>query len=390
MRFLVYTLPTLNFSEVVRMGYYVRRIKNNQTRTWRLQFVTEKDGVAKSEDVPADEMAHHQFHPSMTYEEAKEKQQLLNKELERKRWAEKRLKIKNRLETEAHEAALAFPDEAAFLKWKDQTQRFSNPKSSKFESNWHCAKKVVSELEIKPTEYADKARLIYRWFQDKQLSIAYLKRIIRLLNLYGTFHGKTYKVYVEKLPMPKGYDRSDIEDAYFEKHPDGNEAKPLTPGALDSAQSVLKPEAYAWLYLSVWAGLRPPEVDALHKEGTYRTEQQSGVTVLWVYQSKLRKISKDRRWKGIPLIEPEQPRVLEIIQSKAFKRPLLKTIANVFGEGHGTYSGRKGFTDLMLGRGHDLEDISSWLGHQDISMTWKVYKDRKKVHFKQKPLSQTQ
>jgi integrase len=43
------------------------------------------------------------------------------------------------------------------------------------------------------------------------------------------------------------------------------------------------------------------------------------------------------------------------------------------------YGGRKGFQDLMLNRGQKLEDISAWMGHQSIEMTWKRYRNRKRV-----------
>jgi len=45
------------------------------------------------------------------------------------------------------------------------------------------------------------------------------------------------------------------------------------------------------------------------------------------------------------------------------------------------YAGRKGFQDLMLNRGQRLEDISMWMGHQSIEMTWTKYRNRKRVSF---------
>jgi integrase len=45
-------------------------------------------------------------------------------------------------------------------------------------------------------------------------------------------------------------------------------------------------------------------------------------------------------------------------------------------------AGRKGFIDLMLDHGQSLEDISAWLGHQNIEMTWQKYRNKKRVSFK--------
>lgn len=367
------------------MGYYIKRVyRKDKTSDWKLQFISQKDGKTKTVDIPKAKLQEHLFYPSMSYDEARNKQALLNKDIEQKRRAAARLKIQSRIESENHDLSFAFPDESEFKKWVVETQRFAQFKHNKFDSNWHCAKKVVAELKLQPLEYAEKKRLIYRWFKERHLSIAYLKRIVRLLNLYGQFHGKTYKIYIDKLEMPKSYDRSDIDDSYHKKNPTGNASKPLTPESLESAQSKLKSEIYNWLYISVWTGMRPSEIDALITAPTYETYEREGVKYLRIYQPKLTSISREKRWKVIPLVEPEQFCILKIIASKKFKRPLVKKIVDCFGDGYGTYSGRKGFTDLMLSREHSLEDISLWLGHQDISMTWKAYKDKQRVHLTKK------
>jgi len=53
-----------------------------------------------------------------------------------------------------------------------------------------------------------------------------------------------------------------------------------------------------------------------------------------------------------------------------------------FGRGYDLYSGRKGFTDLMLTKGQSLENISIWLGHSHISRTWASYRDKGPFQFK--------
>jgi len=66
-----------------------------------------------------------------------------------------------------------------------------------------------------------------------------------------------------------------------------------------------------------------------------------------------------------------------LLENKDFKKPLNKTLRRFFDDKIETYSPRKGFTDLMLKRDYSLEDISLFLGHADISMTWKHYKNKK-------------
>ena len=95
-----------------------------------------------------------------------------------------------------------------------------------------------------------------------------------------------------------------------------------------------------------------------------------------VYQTKLSSLSKDKRWKPIPLYFTEQKEAFKIIKSGQFKRPLNKTIQRLMDGQIETYSPRKGFVDLMLERGFALEDISTFLGHADINMTWRHYKDK--------------
>jgi hypothetical protein len=119
--------------------------------------------------------------------------------------------------------------------------------------------------------------------------------------------------------------------------------------------------------LSIWLGLRPEEIDSLHDKSKFKIEflKDKKISVIKVYQSKLQSISRDRRWKLIPLIFPEQTKCLEIIESGEFKRPLHKTVRKYCGQGITLYGGRKGFVDLMLSLEQKLEDIST---------TWQSYK----------------
>lgn len=126
-------------------------------------------------------------------------------------------------------------------------------------------------------------------------------------------------------------------------------------------------------------GLRPSEIDALTNPKHYKLEfdPQNQIDVIFVYQNKLKHLAETKRWKVIPLHEPEQKTALEYIKNKEFKRPLTKTLKRLFEtKGIDTYSPRKGFTDLMLGRGYQLEDISTFLGHTSKETTWKHYKNK--------------
>jgi site-specific recombinase XerD len=108
-------------------------------------------------------------------------------------------------------------------------------------------------------------------------------------------------------------------------------------------------------------------------------DTENNVDVLNIYQTKLTSLSKDQRWKPIPVFFKEQKEALNILLTSTLKRPLNKTIQSYLNdEDYESYSPRKGFTDLMLERGFALEDISTFLGHNDINTTWRHYKNKKK------------
>ena len=131
----------------------------------------------------------------------------------------------------------------------------------------------------------------------------------------------------------------------------------------------------------MWFGLRPTEVDSLHKKESWRIEVlPTGRKVLWVYQTKIIGVPPEDRWKPIPLLFDEQHFALRIIEADNFKRPLTQTMRRYFGPGITLYAGRKGFSDLMLSKNQSFENISVWMGHASFQRTWKSYKQRRKFH----------
>lgn len=76
-------------------------------------------------------------------------------------------------------------------------------------------------------------------------------------------------------------------------------------------------------------------------------------------------------------------KALEDIQNQRIKKPLVKTLKKAAPSipKIGLYSGRKGFTDLMLSLNQTLENIAMWMGHASIERTWKNYKNKEVVTF---------
>lgn len=260
---------------------------------------------------------------------------------------------------------------------------------SKLISQFNFIQQMVNELRILPQEYKLESKRIYKYFIKRKISINYATRLTSLLNRWGRFKCRASATYYDEVAPPRGNVQSAIADAQQSKQGTNTElgvrteSAPLTPTLLEAAKDRLKLEQYNWLYLSVWLGLRPEEVEALRDPKKFKLEYslKHKIHYIKIYQSKLKSVAADKRWKTIPLIFPEQSNVPSIIKSGAFVKPLNKIVRKYVGAGITLYGGRKGFVDLMLSLGQRIEDISMWLGHKDISTTWKHYKDKEVINF---------
>lgn len=199
----------------------------------------------------------------------------------------------------------------------------------------------------------------------------------------GGFHLQKTGAPVPSCADPQGYERQRLLDANYSKQKGvARASKQITPETLDKvAKAGLNNRNLNWLYLSVWFGLRPKEIDQLHEKETWRLEElPTGREILWVFQTKIVALPPQDRWKPIPILFEEQRFALRIIQEGTFRRPISKTMKRYFERGVTTYGGRKGFTDLMLSKGHSLENISVWMGHSSLQRTWYSYKSRRRFH----------
>lgn len=259
----------------------------------------------------------------------------------------------------------------------------------KLRSHFCFVQRLCVELKIQPSEYKANAKRIYKYLIAKKVSVSYASRLLEVLNRWGKFKCKRAGNFFEEVKIPKGRERSAIAAAQLTKKGTKtelgvrSESLPLTLNLLVKIQDSLPLVQYNWLYLSVWLGLRPWEIDSLHIIRTYRIDynERLKIKVLSVYQSKLMSLNEKERWKSIPIVFKEQVRCIEIIESGLFQRPLNKTVHKYVGAAITTYGGRKGFVDLMLGKGQNLENISIWMGHKNIATTWRSYKYKNEVGF---------
>ena len=262
--------------------------------------------------------------------------------------------------------------------------RFDDPVWRKrFLYRWKAVQKMLVEIQLDPADWYDEMFRFYDYFYKHKFSFSYLQKLLMLTNLWGYFLSRKMGQTFVRIPFPRGKERTRLSEAYRQKR--GQEvcaSEPLTPDQLERVHGKINQENYNWLYLSVWLGLRPIEIDQLHDLKMYRVLPISGKSaMLWVYQTKLVAMPERYRWKLIPLIFKGQKNVLKIIKQGNFKRPLTKTVHHHFGAYTTLYGGRKGFTDLMLSYQQRLENISQWMGHSSIERTWKSYKSRRVAHF---------
>jgi hypothetical protein len=213
-------------------------------------------------------------------------------------------------------------------------------------------------------------------------------KLLTMLNKWGKFYSRETNTYFSSIEFPRSKDKVQIINAYEMKCKGiTKESEALTKENLNKIKDVMREEHWNWLYLALWFGLRPKEVDnLLLKEGEfYEIKKYKGKEYIAVEQTKLSGVVKSKRIKNIPVIFDEQRFALKIIENKNFKRPLVKTIKSYLGDAYNTYCGRKGFEALLL----DMSDagkvtyhqISSWLGHSSVDRTWKNYRNRDRVDF---------
>jgi integrase len=263
-----------------------------------------------------------------------------------------------------------------------------NRDRKKILSHWKRVQKLIVKTQLSPKDFYTRRKKIFKHLRDDNYSLDYSKKLIRILNQFGEFVCEHQGQFFKPIPKMTGHEANQIREAYHESKTFRGESKILTPQKLEKIKDQLKPEQYRWLYISVWAGLRPKEIDLLQNSSdaerykvTSTMVEKRNVPVLEVYQSKLASVHRDHRWKYIPLFLKEQQKILTYLEQN-LKRPLNKTLKKLTNEKITCYGGRKGFTDLMLSHNQELEDISSWLGHSSIETTWKVYRNKKRVNFK--------
>lgn len=322
------------------------------------------------------------FRFDMTTEEAKARASQINKQSQIE--LKKIVSIAKRVEDDAEIKSAYLPEQHVLGFESELRDNYSdNPERlNNVIKQWSIVQKMIAALALDTQKFYDERQKFYNYYREKAWSPDYIKKLNRLTNLYGQFVARRTNQFYKDIPRLSSNQKEKIIEIRESKEGIKTAADPLMWNDLKNVKSSFENEKlkqhWNWLFIGLWFGLRPKEIDSLTnvKNWKIETDNRNNVKVLMVYQSKLTSVTKEKRWKTIPVYFTEQQEALKFIINKDFKRPLNKTLKRLFNSKIETYSPRKGFTDLMLEKGFGLEDISVFLGHADISMTWKHYKNK--------------
>ncbi len=382
------------------MGYYVRLLSwKKSSPNWKVQYVSYKKADSENSnakkprkewDVHPDRWRALGFHKTMTIEEARTRAKQINAQDFLKGQEERIKKIEEEEAqlTKRRDSVLPIQFveefEKRFIKNQDTQTLAGKRRRSRAHYVWSSTKKMIYALQIEPSEWFYYSKEVYDYFCQAQISLRHAFTILHFANLWGFFICRKLGKPFLPIQKPLGYERQRMINAFYEKEKRSRKAaRGITPEELNSISGRINQENFNWLYISVWLGLRPQEVDNIKEKELMRVEEPlHGRKILWIFQTKIIALPPEDRWKPIPILFEEQEFALKILKNNNFKRPLCKTIKKYFGDDVDLYSGRKGFIDLMLSKGHTIENISVWMGHSTLERTWRSYKARGKFHLK--------
>lgn len=368
-------------------SYYVSK---SGSKNWRVLQEVWSNGDRSQVTVPKEAYKALGINPSWNIDEARKRIKQINSIKSRE---QKAIVAAAKRVVEAEKVISDFLPEDLVSEFTEELKATSfgtEKHQTKIVSHWNFVQHMIAAVKVEPHEYAakNKPEKFYHYFLDKKISLDYASKLLRILNMWGEFVCSKRGQYYKKVKLISGRARQKLVDTNAKVPGRRKKSAPLTPELLEAAKNKMIIEHYNWHRWSVWFGLRPEEVDQLHDESQYRVEkdEETGVDVLWVYQSKLMSIEEELRWKGIPAFLPEQKKTLDLLGEKKFKRPHSSIIGTATGNRRITnYGGRTNFKQLMKKFGQKLENVSMWLGHQTVDTTWEDYTDKQEISFDPPP-----
>lgn len=356
------------------MGFRVKPVKRLKGPQYKILFEWFDGQERKTRSVTKDEWLQHGFRFDMSIDQAKAHMKALNAQERLSQKEKRRQKAYARVDEVRLAQSALFPPE-----YVTEFEQIKLGESPKARSYWNKAREIIWKLQLPLREWEPKKELFYRAFLEQEMSPAYVEKVLPLINRWGEFYSDKCDKAFRRIPPPHREWAKRLRKAYNRREEGRGNKKSaaLKPITLYRAEHKFLPAEYRWLYLSVWFGLRPGEVDLLSKssgEFTWKIREVAGEKRLYVFQPK-NEGDEDKEWKYIPCQQPEQVEGLKLV-GKELKRPSQFKMFDRFGGTITLYGGRQGFVKLMKFFQAEYHQISQWLGHAELDRTYRDYTKR--------------
>lgn len=356
------------------MGYQVSKSGS----TYRIQFQV-KGACSRTVMKGSPEALGVGLRPEMTFEEARVRARSLRAKGKVKEQVLKAGRTTTRLETARLLTAAYFPEEdlRAFESYCMERSNFN-------ESHWLTAQDILRRLARDPMNWGgDNSEVVYaKMVERRGISPNYAKKIRQYLNRFGKFISKRNRTFYDPILKPSTRLKRELEKN--RKRASGK-SDPIRPYMLEEKKAFFSIAQYHWLYVSIWLGLRPREVDNLQiaNRDLWYWGEEKGKPFLRIFQEKLdeRGVDELKCWKGLPITWSEQEILMSLITEGSLERPANTLIQKVFGSSFTCYGGRKGFVSIIMERLNDLRIAQAWMGHQSIVETQRTYEENKDVRW---------
>ena len=245
---------------------------------------------------------------------------------------------------------------------------------------WRSSLRIIEEVKLSPELWNQNYFKIVRAAMTFHFGGDYFARIIGLMNEYGYWYClKERKAF---LPMRKlrGAQLQKLNENARKKPGKLKASAPLSLELLLDYKKYFTEKEFNWLMWAVCFGLRPNEADAVGSNNKHSPHViiEGGITALKVYQSKLVSKREEERWKLVPCLLPIQKELIKTLSKTKVERPKNKKLKDLL-PGITAYGPRKNFASWLLDEGYTIETVAAAMGHTDVKITWRVYRNRNRI-----------
>lgn len=368
------------------MGFLARKIKNNIYIYLETYSPEKRQKILRRSEWPL-----HGFSEEMSLDQIKERCKSLNTVTMQESLKKRAIVARMRDKANADSVYVQPDRNASFIQELEETYADNPARLKEVLKTWNVAKEVIIETKTFPHQFFQERNKFQNLFRNRAYSPDYIKRIIWLINKFGEHIQNKNNQFFKPLPKISAVTKAKIIEKRDEMDGIKRAAETFTLQELVNLKGKFEDEGllqkWNWLFLAFAFGLRPQEVKWLLKQRVppISRDAVNNVDVLNIYQAKLTSVPLNERTKQIPIYTEEQRAAVLLLKTPSeIEVPLNKTLKRMFKANIQLYSPRKSFTDYMLSQGFELEDISQFLGHRSIEMTWRHYKSKKQFKLPKK------